>query len=124
MIPVRSLIAAANIAALADTDGTLKCFQDVIPQDVAMPAVVWSVLSGTPESYLGEGPGMDSIVCQIDVYGDDPGAISIQSGIGRSVLSALENGGQNVCIRFNPSAFEEEDKRYRVSFDMRFWLSR
>lgn len=119
-IPVLSLVTAANITDLK-TGSLVRCYQNTIPQDAAIPAMRWVVIWGNPEAYLEAAPSIDAVGVQIDVYAN---SAADANRIGRAVLVALENNGLNVCIGNIRTDFEQETERHSFGFDMEFWVSR
>lgn len=119
-IPVASLIDALT-PQISELGYPARVFPDVIPQGQQLPAVTYSIVSGNPENYLEAAPTLDSVVVQIDVWDfTGKGADTVAD----KVRVALEDGGRNCVIRINAGSFEPDTKRYSVSFDIEFWLSR
>jgi hypothetical protein len=118
--PIVSLIEAAT-PQITELGSPARIFPDMIPQGQLLPAVMYTVVSGAPENYLEAPPTLDSIVFQINVWahtGRDA------QDIADRVRVCLEDGGRNCCIRLNPGDFDPDTKRFNVSFDFEFWLSR
>lgn len=120
-IPVFSLIANATPQITELGSSPCRVFPDVIPHGQALPAVTYSVVSGRPENYLEAAPTLDSVTIQIDVWAFEG---TTAGTVADKVRVALENGGKNCCVRLNPDDYEPDTKRYKISFDFEFWLSR
>ena len=48
-----------------------RIYRTVSPQDEVYPLVIWQVIAGVTENYIGERPGIDNVIVQLDVYGRD-----------------------------------------------------
>lgn len=67
-----------------------RIYRTTAPQEETYPLIVWQVVAGVSENYLGERPGIDNIVVQIDVYGRDEQELDILMA---AACHALETHG-------------------------------
>lgn len=117
--PVAELLAAsAAVTALVGT-GPVRIFEDVAPQNTARPYIVWRVVYGTPENYLGQPPGIDYCRVQIDCYGE-------HAAQAREVALAVRNALQPHATEIgrNPNVADPETGLRSYSFDWGFWTHR
>lgn len=118
--PVVSLI-EAHYPPISELGSPVRVFPDVIPQGKQLPAVTYSMVSGQPENYMEAAPTLDSVTLQIDIWA----FTGVEAGtVADKVRLALEDSGKNCLVRFNPDDYEPDTKRYKISFDFEFWLSR
>ena len=120
-IPVKTLIANVTPQISELGSNPIRVFPGPIPQGTQLPAVTYTVTSGNPENYIDAPPTLDSIVVTVDVWEFTSDACD---ALADKVRRALEDGGKNCCIRLNPDDYEPDTRRFRVSFDFEFWLSR
>lgn len=83
------------------------------------PYVVWQVIGGSPENYLGNRPDVDNLALQVDVYGATSGAAT---AVAKAVRNAIERRAQ--ITRWGPQPRDVETKSYRISFDVDWWVKR
>lgn len=89
------------------------------PQGVSYPYAVWQTFGGAPENYLGNRPDLDNFALQVDVYADT-GASA------RSVAAALRDAIEPhaYITRWGGESVDQETKRYRISFDVDWYVAR
>lgn len=111
----RSLVADGAVTAIAGT----RIYPGALPQSVTLPAIVLTTVSGAPENYLSQRPGIDNYRVQIDVWAkDEPEANDLAS----KVRANVEQIGQ--IVSYNGEEFEPTTKRYRYSFDLSVFVHR
>lgn len=128
MPPVFSLLAAAPaVTALIGTT-PVRCYPAVIPQtsdgqpnNALLPAITWQTIVGTPENYIDAPPAIEQSRVQIDAWAL---TLALAEQVFAAARTALEDGGRNVMVSSNGFDYEPETKRYRVSGDFEFWVSR
>jgi hypothetical protein len=89
------------------------------PESVALPYVVWQVVGGTPENYIGNDPDMDSYLVQVDVYANSPASAR---GGAETLRDALQDHAHIVSWRGESK--DQQTKHYRYSFDINFFTAR
>lgn len=108
----------ANTSAVTDLVST-RIYEDVAPQNVSRPYVVWQEIGGSAENYLSETPGIDYARIQIDCYAESK---SLVRAIAIAVRDALDLQGYQIG---NPrSDFSASTKLFSVSMDYSFWVTR
>lgn len=111
----RSLVADGAVTALCAT----RIYPGALPQAVILPAVVLTMVSGAPENYLSQAPGIDNLRVQIDVWAaNEPAANELAS----KVRANVEQIGH--IVSYNGEEFEPQTKRYRYSFDLSVFVYR
>jgi hypothetical protein len=114
---------SSAVLFLLDRGGRVRIWEDEIPQEAvpqdAYPAVRWFLVSGQPENYLTEAPGIDSGRFQFDIYAPTQES---RDAIYAAVQSALEQYGHEV--NFNGTGREIDTRQFFRSFDMVFWQNR
>lgn len=97
-----------------------RIYRTLSPQDEQYPRIVWQVVAGTVENYLGEPPGIDNAIIQFDVYGRDEAEMELLSF---AVSRTLETKGHQRGVPRD--VFEgAPTKLYRMSIDFSFWENR
>lgn len=121
MFPPIFAVAAADPAVTALLGAAPTRFYPFgeAPQGVAYPYAVWQTFGGAPENYLGNRPDMDSHALQVDVYAET-GASA------RAVASALRDAIEPhaYITRWGGESVDPETKRYRISFDVDWYVAR
>lgn len=128
MPPVFPLLAAApDVTALIGT-APVRCYPAVIPQtsdgqpnNTLLPAVTWLTIVGTPENYIDTPPTIEQSRVQVDAWAL---TLALAQQVFDAARAALEDGGRNVMASSNGFDYEPETKRFRVSGDFEFWVSR
>lgn len=89
------------------------------PQLVARPYVVWQIVDGEPENYLGDAPDMDAMSIQLDVY-------AAEAADAREVATALRAVVEIVAhvVRYNGEWRDPETRAYRCSFTVDWLIDR
>ncbi|MEJ7746058.1 MAG: DUF3168 domain-containing protein [Luteimonas sp.] len=79
------------------------------------PYITWQIISGGPENYLADRPGMDVFRVQIDIW-----AVSAASAkaIAALVRDALEPHAY--CLNIFADDYEPDTKLYRYGYDWNF----
>ena len=121
MIPTifEYLSADTEVLSLLGDGAILRVFRDEAPQDVRQPYLVWSLITGQPQNYIGERPGIDYGRVQFDIYAKTQDAAD---AIYTAVRDVLETHGH--IVAFNGSLRDEPTRLYRVSFDWSAWTLR
>jgi len=81
------------------------------PQGVKSPYVVWKLVGGSPENYLGQPPDVDWQVTKVEVHSEDPAEVR---EVGNAIIAAVENDANVtgwVAESYNPTT-----KRYVFVF--------
>lgn len=121
-IPVFTLLNSTSPQITALGSNPFRCFPaGMVPQDADLPAVTYSLVSGAPENYIAEAAGIDHMIVQLDFWAY---SLSQAQSVADQCRAVLEANGRNCLVRFNPDDFEPDTKRFRVSYDFSFWLSR
>lgn len=89
------------------------------PQNVQDPYVVWQMISGLPENYLGQLPDTDSYTVQVDVYSREPDDLE---AVALALRDAIEPHADIVSWRGESQ--EDDTKYYRFSFDVDWFVGR
>lgn len=86
---------------------------------IQYPYIVWQVISGSPENFLGTRPDIDSYSIQVDIY-----SLSLANCIdcATAVRDAIE--GNAYITRWGTQEIETETKAYRLSFDVDWYEKR
>lgn len=97
-----------------------RIYRTLSPQDEVYPLIIWQVVAGTVENYLGQVPGMDNAIIQFDVYGRDEEEVEM---LAFAVSRTLEAKGHQRGVPRD--TYEgQPTKLYRVSIDFSFWENR
>jgi hypothetical protein len=117
------LSADSEVNSLLYRDGLLRVWEDEIPQEAqpqdAYPAVRWFLVSGQPENYIGQKPGIDSGRFQVDVFAKTQ---ADRDAIYNAVQNVLEDHGHEV--NFNGAGQDPDTRQYFKSSDYVFWQNR
>jgi len=119
--------------AVANIVGT-RIYPGTIPQDATMPALVYNVITGSPENIMdGVAPG-DHELIQIDAW-----AVSTNSANGYDIATTLRDAAraafevQSTLITagvgakvtaFYPDVFEPDTRRFSRSIGLSVWSAR
>lgn len=118
--PIFTVCAAdpAVTALLGTAPARLYPFGEA-PQGVIYPYAVWQAVGGAPENYLGNRPDIDSFALQVDVYAET-GASA------RAVAVALRDAIEPHAhiTRWGGESRDTDTGRYRISFDLDWFVSR
>jgi hypothetical protein len=83
------------------------------------PYITWQVVSGLPENYTSNRPGIDQHRVQVDCWA----TTAAQSrAIATAVRNALEPHGQ--CVAVFGDDYDTEARLYRFGFDWSIWSNR
>ncbi|QQE90486.1 DUF3168 domain-containing protein [Azotobacter chroococcum] len=118
--PIFTVAAAAPaVTALLGSNPTRLYPFGEAPQGVVYPYVVWQTITGSPEKYLAGRPDMDGYTLQVDVYADTGSSA-------RAVAAALRDAIelQAYVTRWGGESVDPETKRYRISFDVDWYVAR
>jgi hypothetical protein len=97
-----------------------RIYRTVAPQDEVYPLIVWQVIAGVTENYIGERPGIDNAIVQIDVYGRDEEELDV---LMFAVCHALEAHGHQRGVPRD--MFEgQPSKTLRRMVEFSFWENR
>lgn len=125
--PVFPLLAAAPaVTAIVGTNPVRVYPGGVIPQAASMPAIAWLVVAGVPENMLGDRTVVDNQRVQIDCWADN---FDAAMALFEAVRAALEGAAYLVGINdpegiSSNTQFDPDTRRYRISSDWSFWVSR
>jgi hypothetical protein len=100
-----------------------RFFPELLPQNVAMPAAVLTLVSDVPNDVLAPAPGstLFNARVQVDVYDKD---FDVAEGAAKAIRDAL---GAKRSSTFSATQvdrrhfFERETNLYRVSLDFSVW---
>lgn len=125
--PVFTLLAAAPaVTAIVGSSPARIYPGGVIPQAAVMPAIAWLVVSGVPENMLADRTVVDNQRVQIDCWATDFPAVM---ALFEAVRTALEGDAYLVAMNdpegiSSNTQFDPDTRRYRISSDWSFWVSR
>lgn len=89
------------------------------PQAPAKPYVVWQVVAGLPENYLGDRPDIDQYTIQFDVYADTAASARL---VGDAIRDAIEL--QCHIVSWRGESRDTDTQLYRISFDADWLVKR
>ena len=119
-IPIYSYLAAAPAVVSIAGD---RLYRGVAPQRLASttqaPMVVWDMVGGLPQNYLGENPGIDQISVDLRCYSADA---ATSESLAEAVRDALQGWGQSNSAPI--SEWEFETKLHVVTLSFSFWRNR
>lgn len=120
------LDSVAGVTALIKSGGVTRAYPVRVPQNAAMPAVTFTVISGPRISAFGADTGDVRYRVQIDCWSDkEPGEAKSADAVAAQVRIALQrwSGGNIKAIFFENERddWDEESKRYVVGFDVIIW---
>lgn len=96
-----------------------QIFPDVIPPSKTAPAVVYSVIAGGSENYLGATPSVDNVIVQIACWATSAlNANNLYKAV-RAVMDA-----QGMCTGFHGTSFDKETNLIAVLVDYSIWAPR
>ena len=111
--------ASATVKALIGSS-PVRCYPfGSAPQNVALPYVVWQIIAGQPENYIGDTPDLDKYVTQVDVYG-------LTEASSRAVAQALRDAIEPVAYitAWRGESTDPETLHKRYSFDVDWHVTR
>lgn len=91
-----------------------RCYPLQIPQNGALPAIVYQRIANTPNNQLEGKPTLDQVRMQIDAYAKTYKAAKL---LGKSIRTAMENAPFSATLQSDDDLFEPETDVYRVSLD-------
>lgn len=121
---IRDWLAADPITdGLLRYQGMLRVFLNEIPQDLppvkdGHPAVVYTLISGTPNNYLAGPPSMEYERWQLDVYANTD---QLSAQVFGAVRTVLERHGYTFT---NFTDRDPNTRNWRISFDLTVWQPR
>lgn len=116
--PVYEILSASG-AVTALVPATRIRGQGYAGETPVAPYITWQVVSGQPENYTGNRPGIDQHRVQVDCWA----ATAAQSKqIAAAVRDALEPHAQ--CVAVFGDDYDTEAKLYRFGADWSFWSGR
>lgn len=83
------------------------------------PYITWNVVSGMPQNYLADRPGVDDFRAQVDIWAQDA---ATAKQVAEAARDALEPHAY--CVGVVADEYDPETQLYRYGFDWRFWESR
>lgn len=121
--PVFALLTAdATVLALLSATGspsTAPVFDSGYAPEGVSTYVVWAIVSGVPENYVGDRPDLDAVRVQIDTWAPTrPACLALA----QAVQFALETESHQVSLNLDER--DELTRLHRLSMDFEFWLSR
>lgn len=111
--------AAAPVTALLGLNPTRLYPFGEATQGVIYPYAVWQTVTGLPENYIDRTPDMDSYTLQIDVYAETGTSVR---AVAEALRDAIETSAHIVSWR--GESRDPETKRYRLSFDVDWFVAR
>lgn len=91
-----------------------------VPQSMAIPYVVWSVISTTPDNNLGDLPPADRVTVQVDCYhATAAGIVALATAVRNAIEPAAHMTGMPVDQREAETPF-----LYRIALQFDYWLAR
>lgn len=112
--PIYKVIAASATVKALIGSSPVRCYPfGNAPQNVALPYVVWQIITGQPENYIGDTPDLDKYVTQVDVYG-------LTESSSRAVAKALRDAIEPVAYitAWRGESTDPETLHKRYSFDV------
>ena len=104
-------------AALAPC-ATSGAFQDIAPQDIAEPYIVWQRIVSTTNNTLAGATNMQNTRVQIDCWAKSPSA---RSTMAAAVVVALAAAPfQNVQLT-SQNTYEPDTKSFRAMLEFSIW---
>lgn len=99
-----------------------RVFLSVAPEGTAAPYVVLTHVSGVPDNYVSEVPGIDDFRMQADCYAEakDGGALCFV--LATAVRAVFQNHGQELSIGIVGK--EVDTQLFRIGTDWGFWRLR
>lgn len=120
-------------SAVAAIVGT-RIYPGTIPQDAALPALVYNVITGSPENVMDGAPPADHELIQIDAW-----AVTTSSANGYDTASTLRDAARAAfesmstlisagigakVVAFYPDNFEPDTRRFSRSIGVSIWSTR
>jgi hypothetical protein len=90
-------------------------------QSTQKPYMVWQLVSGHPENYLGCKPDLDYMTTQIDVYAS---SVSSARNVAQALRDAFEDSGECYIVAWRGEMKEANTNLYRISFDVDWIVER
>jgi hypothetical protein len=113
--PVYTLLSGnSGVTAICST----RIYPTIMPQDAVTPAIVWLVVSGTPNTTMTEHSPVDAVRVQVDCWAD---TYTTALSLANAARSALQDAGN--LLSQNPDYYEPTTKKYRVSMDFIFQVT-
>ena len=121
MFPPIFQVAAAEpgVTALLGTGPVRLSPFGEAPEGTALPYAVWQLVSGSPENYLAGRPDIDGFTLQIDAYAATG---TSARAVGAALRDAIEL--RAYVTRWGGESKDEATGRYRLSFDVSWWVAR
>lgn len=114
------LVAAAPLTALIGTTPTRAYRHGDAPQLVTAPYVTWFANGCAPGNLLdGNPPPVDGWAITVDSWSDGDSEVE---AVAQAVRDALEPHGY--LTGFNANSRDPATRRYRISMQFEFWISR
>ena len=109
------LSGAAAVAAVVST----RIYPVVLPQDVTLPAITYSRISGGQVNSLTGYSGLENPRIQIDVWGATYPACQTLAADVHTAMDAATTFGAH--LESDMDFYEDDTKIYRVSMDFSVW---
>lgn len=121
MTPPIFPVCSADAGVAAVLGAGLDC--RLYPFGEAEPGInvyaTWQHIGGAPENYIDTTPDIDRFALQIDCWGPDNATVI---RIAEALRDAIETYAH--IIRWGGAERDPETRRYRLSFDVDWWLDR
>lgn len=91
----------------------------VLPQDVTLPAITYSRISGGQVNSLGGYSGLEAPRIQVDVWGESYAAARALAALVHTAMDGATTF--RALLESDTDFFEDDTKIYRVSSDFIVW---
>jgi hypothetical protein len=116
---METLAADGDVTALLGTN-PVRCYPfGEAPQNGPYPYLVWQIITGLPENYLGQRPDIDAFSIQVDIYGSTAATVR---AVALAVIDAIEPLAY--VARWGQESRDQATKVYRKSFDVSWHVER
>lgn len=122
--PIFPLINASPAVKAIIGSNPVRFYQfGMAAEKVVYPYAVWRRVYGSPENYLGDRPGIDTLTLQIDCYatGSSAGSNTV-----RNLAVAIRDAIEGDCHITNwlGESIDPETKSHTFTFQADFWVPR
>lgn len=117
MIPLVNTWLAADATVLAWA-GT-RIYPNQAPEGITGNFIIFQVVGGNSENYLGENPTIDNVRVQIVCWAGSALAASQGADAVRAVMET-----RGMLVGYGESVYESETGRHGYRFDWSIWNSR
>jgi hypothetical protein len=106
------------VAALVVSGGETRIYPLEVPQDVAMPAVVYQRIASAPEVTLAGDVGLDAVRIQVSCWA---ATYSVAKELAAAVRAAVNASNLRAVTEMELDDRDTETRQYRVIIDFRIW---